>query len=61
MSWTSMSRSFFMVAIPRTVIISRGGFPELCTRQNKVKTRERRMYRLFLINILICRYLHLEM
>ena len=26
-----------MVAIPRTVIISRGGFPELCTGQNKEK------------------------
>ena len=61
MSWTSMSRSFFMVAIPRTVIISRGVFSELCTEWNKVKTSERRMYRLFLINILICRYLQLEM
>lgn len=48
-----------MVAIPRTVIISRGGFSELCTGWNKVKTSERRMYRLFLINILIYRYLHL--
>lgn len=61
MSWTSMSRSFFMVAIPRTVIISRCVFSELCTEWNKVKTRERRMYRLFLINILICRYLQIEM
>mgnify|MGYP006983150025 FL=1 len=61
MSWTSMSRSFFMVAIPRTVIISRGGFSELCTGWNKVKTRERRMYRLFFINILIYRYLQIEM
>jgi len=36
-----------MAAIPRTVIISRGGFSELCTGWNKVKTSERRMYRLF--------------
>ena len=34
---------------------------ELRTGWNKVKTSERRMYRLFFINILICRCLQLKM